>query len=1017
MHLFHDPRRFYMIPIALLAVLCASGLAHAAAPVSSRVSTALFARLSAGDGSATVEVIAYIDDGLELAGLDRSLRLASAGKKKRHSEVVSTMLATAGQTQAPIIELLQQGAAAGAVDSYRAFWVNNSIVIIARASFVAELSARDEIEYITLDRTLYRSDPLKQTSRVAAMPHPDTLRAKSYPIRTLELDKLWDRGLTGKGVLVCAIGSGIDGNHAMLGSKWRGNNGATSAESWFDPVDGSTFPFDDEPNSPSHGTSVTGIMVGGERNYGVAYDAQWIGAKIFDNQNLSPDGTSTTKDSWLIAAFQWALDPDGNPETVVDVPDVINNSYGTTGEYNEDICRQIIWRMIDRVEAAGTVVIFSAGNEGPDPWTTGSPASRTESPVNVFAVGSVDSTGRISPFSSRGPSACDSLSIKPTVCGPGERVPVILTSEHGLSYKYVNGTSFSAPYVAGLVALIRQANPTLTPDEVKYLIIDSAVDHGLPGPDFAYGYGVINPVALFENLPLPNQPILYSKRIEAYDEAGGNGNGYLEQGERIELVVPVFNSGTTITDVTARLRTSSPGIVLIDTTAGYGDIAQFEGASNTLDPFVLDVDLDAQAGGQLVLLLDLVGSGGQHTQTLQLTLPIAPAVQGLAVHDAGSFRFSLTNYGQFGGGIGSGKVGEGLRYPADAGYTILHRGALLLGTSSLKVSDGIAGNDWSPGPGGPIRFIENSPRADQMTVGYTEEKSAGTINAIGVKLKQTTMAWRDSPDNDYVIVEYDIRNPHAGTINNVYVGLYADWDIPDSIPTRNAVGWNDALNLSYVYNPQESSFPVGGLALVSGHRVSGARAVSNWQYVHANYSDNLFYAFMSGGTALAASDSLDDWSTVLASGPHSIAPGDTLRLAWAVVVGDNEADLLANTQAAHTRYNGSLALAGEQGESRAGPNLPRAFSLMQNAPNPFNPSTTISYSLPKDTEPVRVKLTVYDIRGRTVSVLADRVQDGGDYTVNWDGTDEAGRQVASGVYFYRLRAGSFTATRKMVMLK
>ncbi len=1017
MHLFHNPRRCCAILIALLAALSAPGLVSAAEPVGSRVSAGLFAKLSAGDGSATVEVIAYLNDGLELAGLDRSLRLASADKKKRHAEVVGTLLATAGQTQAPIIELLEQGAAAGAVDRYRPFWVNNSIVITARASFVIALSAREEIEYITLDRTLYRDDILKSDSRIMAIPNPDTLRARSYPIRTLQLDRIWDRGLTGKGVLVCAIGSGIDGSHALLGSKWRGHNGGTSAESWFDPVDGSTFPYDDEPNAPSHGTGVMGIMVGGERTLGVAYDAQWIGAKIFDNKNLSPDGTSTTKDSWLIAAFQWALDPDGNPETVVDVPDVINNSYGTTGEYKEDICRQVIWRMIDRVEAAGTVVIFSAGNEGPEPWTTGSPASRTQSPVNVFAVGSVDSTGRISPFSSRGPSACDSLSIKPTVCGPGERVPTIVSSDYGFSYQRISGTSFSAPYVSALAALIRQANPTLTPDEVKYLIIDSAVDRGLPGPDFAYGYGVIDPLTLFENLPLPSQPILYSKRIEADDRAGGNGNGYLEQGERIELVVPVFNSGTTITDVTARLRTSSPGIVLRDTTAAYGDIAQFEGASNTAEPFVFDVALDALAGSQLVLLLDLTGSGGEHTQTLQLTLPIAPAVQGLAVHDVGSFRFSLTNYGQFGGRIGSNQVGEGLRYPADAGYTILHRGALLLGTSSLKVSDGVAGQDWAPGPGGPIQLIEDSPRADQLTVGYTEEKSAGTINAIGVKLKQTTMAWRNSPDNDYVIIEYEVRNPHSATINNVYVGLYADWDIPDSIPTRNAVGWNETLSLSYMYNPQESSFPVGGLALVSGQRVSGARAVSNWRYVHANYSDNVFFAFMSGGTALAANDSLDDWSTVLASGPHSIAPGDTLRLAWAVVVGDNEADLLVNTQAARTKYSGSLALAGQQSASRAGPVLPRAFGLKQNAPNPFNPGTTIAYSVPEGTQPLRVKLTVYDIRGRTVAVLTDRVQQGGDYTVSWDGTDGSGRRLSSGVYFYRLRAGSFTATRKMVMLK
>ena len=46
------------------------------------------------------------------------------------------------------------------------------------------------------------------------------------------------------------------------------------------------------------------------------------------------------------------------------------------------------------------------------------------------------------------------------------------------------------------------------------------------------------------------------------------------------------------------------------------------------------------------------------------------------------------------------------------------------------------------------------------------------------------MVWRDAPDNDYVIIEYEIYNPHPATINNMYVGLYADWDIPDSIPTR-----------------------------------------------------------------------------------------------------------------------------------------------------------------------------------------------------------------------------------------
>ena len=64
-----------------------------------------------------------------------------------------------------------------------------------------------------------------------------------------------------------------------------------------------------------------------------------------------------------------------------------------------------------------------------------------------------------------------------------------------------------------------------------------------------------------------------------------------------------------------------------------------------------------------------------------------------------------------------------------------------------------------------------------------------------------------------------------------------------------------------------------------------------------------------------------------------------------------------------------------------------------------------------------VRLAVYDIRGRTINVLVDRVQDEGDYNIQWDGKDHRGRRVSSGVYMYRLQAGDFNMTRKMVLLK
>ncbi|HUU29014.1 MAG TPA: serine hydrolase [archaeon] len=107
-----------------------------------------------------------------------------------------------------------------------------------------------------------------------------------------------------------------------------------------------------------------------------------------------------------------------------------------------------------------------------------------------------------------------------------------------------------------------------------------------------------------------------------------------------------------------------------------------------------------------------------------------------------------------------------------------------------------------------------------------------------------------------------------------------------------------------------------------------------------------------------------------------------------------------------------LVLYGEAGAAR----LPKVFSLAQNSPNPFNPATTISYSVPEGNQEY-VTLKVYDLRGRLVRTLVQDAREAGNYTVFWDGTDETGRRISSGVYLYRMKAGEFVQTRKMVILK
>jgi parallel beta-helix repeat protein len=96
------------------------------------------------------------------------------------------------------------------------------------------------------------------------------------------------------------------------------------------------------------------------------------------------------------------------------------------------------------------------------------------------------------------------------------------------------------------------------------------------------------------------------------------------------------------------------------------------------------------------------------------------------------------------------------------------------------------------------------------------------------------------------------------------------------------------------------------------------------------------------------------------------------------------------------------------------PAAPISWALHQNVPNPFNPATTIRYSIDEDS---RVHLAIYDVAGRLVRTLVDEKQRASAYTITWEGVNNSGQTVATGIYFYRITAGQFTQTRKMLLLK
>jgi hypothetical protein len=97
-----------------------------------------------------------------------------------------------------------------------------------------------------------------------------------------------------------------------------------------------------------------------------------------------------------------------------------------------------------------------------------------------------------------------------------------------------------------------------------------------------------------------------------------------------------------------------------------------------------------------------------------------------------------------------------------------------------------------------------------------------------------------------------------------------------------------------------------------------------------------------------------------------------------------------------------------------GNTITTGFKIAQNYPNPFNSATTISYDISKTRH---VELTIFNILGQKIETLVNCRQPAGSYQIQWDGQDNAGREVASGIYFYRLKAGEFAQIRKMILMK
>lgn len=296
-----------------------------------------------------------------------------------------------------------------------------------------------------------------------------------------------DLGVTGEGIVIGQTDSGVDFTHPELAKNYRGAGGSNDY-AWLDPWNRSVTPVD----IGGHGTGTLGIIVGEKR--GIAPDSEWIGC-VNLARNLANPALYLDCMQFMFAPYPQGGDPFKNGEVTKGAM-IVNNSWGCPQVEGCD--PGVFEQAVAVLKSAGIFMSAAAGNNGY--YGCSSIADPPAIYADVFSTGAVDENGRISAFSSLGPVNVDgSGRAKPDLLAPGEQV---LVSAPGGTYTYSSGTSFAAPHVSGVVALMWSANPMLIGDidSTVRILKETAKSYtgslsGCGGVEFEAGAGILDAYA------------------------------------------------------------------------------------------------------------------------------------------------------------------------------------------------------------------------------------------------------------------------------------------------------------------------------------------------------------------------------------------------------------------------------------------------------------------------------------------------------------------------------------------
>ncbi|MFN5224287.1 MAG: S8 family peptidase [Bacteroidota bacterium] len=697
-------------------------------------------------------------------------------------------------------------------------------------------------------------------------------------------------------------------------------------------------------NASSHGSHVAGCASAvTNNNVGVAapgFNCKYLPVKI------SSSSGSLTK---AYEGITYAADAGCQ---------IINCSWGGPGggSFGQDIIDYATINM-------NALVVAAAGNDNSE--NTFYPASYRY----VLSVASTGNNDTKSSFSNFGGFI--------DVCAPGSNIYAAQSND---TYQLQSGTSMASPVAAGAAAIIKSHFPAYTGLQVgEKLRVTCDNIYGISG-NAAYlnklGKGRINMYrSLTESSP--------SVRILDIATTDNNDNAFVV-GDTLRITGDITNYLDPTTNLTVTISATSPWVTIIDNSTTVGVLGTMATLNNNADPFQVKINPNTPLNTKVTFRFTMTDGAYTDVQLYDLVLNVDYI--NVTINQVST---TITSKGRIGYN-GTGQT-EGLGF-AYNGENLVYEAGLMIGKSASAVSDNVRNDTGTDNDFQSTQVVQKLlPSVQSEFDLFGKFNDVPSTSPLPVLVSHKALAWSTPGDDKYVIVEYSIKNTSTSSLSNIYAGIFADWDIQDY--SLNKGNENASLKMGYVYNTTATGLWAGIKVLtatpfkhyaIDNIAGGGGANLSDGYNTSEKYTTLSTNRATSGGTG-TGNDVID----VVSTGPFTIPAGDSVRVAFALIAGDELNDLNISAGNAQIKYDGLFTGIEPIGSSN---------SQLMVSPNPVRDLLQFNIGNEKRIESVRI----LDVTGRDI-LFNDAL----------NGTIDVS-SLPAGTYFLQVNVEGILSTSKFI---